>query len=63
MPNMKQFQLSPINIVTGVVGGFLIGLGFGYALWKYLRDLFLGTVQGTKLSAALAETFSADIDG
>ena len=62
MPNMKQFQLSRMHIVTGVIGGFVIGLGSGYALWKYPRDLFLRTVPGTKLRAAPAETFLAHID-
>ena len=62
MANMKQFQLSQMHIVTVVIGGFLIGLGSGYALWKYPRGLFLGTVPETKLRAAPAETFLADID-
>ena len=43
MPNMKEFKLSRMHIVTGVIGGFVIGLGSGYALWKYLRNLFLRT--------------------
>ena len=32
MPNMKEFKLSRMHIVTGVIGGFVIGLGSGYAL-------------------------------
>jgi len=52
MPNMKEFKLSRMHIVTGVIGGFVIGLGSGYALWKYPRDLFLPTGPGTKLPAA-----------
>ena len=52
IPNMKQFQLSEMHTVTGVIGGFLIGLGSGYALWKYPWDLFLPTGPGTKLPAA-----------
>jgi hypothetical protein len=59
---MKQFQLSQMHILTGVIVGFVIGLGPGYALWQYPRDLFLGTVPGTKLRAAPAEAFLADID-
>ena len=62
MPNTKQFQLSQMHIVTVVIGGFVIGRGSGYALWKYPRDLFLVTVVGTNLPEAPAETFLADID-
>jgi membrane-associated phospholipid phosphatase len=54
MPNMKRFQLSQMHIVTVVIGGFVIGLGSGYALWKYLRNLFLRTVPVTRLRAAPA---------
>ena len=50
-----------MHIVTGTIGGFVIGLGSGYGLWEYPRDLFLRTVPGTKLPAAPAETFLADI--
>jgi hypothetical protein len=57
MPNMKQSQLREMHIVTGVIVGFVIGLGSGYALWKYPRDLFLPTGPETKLPAAPTETF------
>ena len=60
MPNMEQSQLSEMHIVTGVIGGFVIGLVAGYALWKYPRDLFLPTGPETKLPAAPAETFLAN---
>ena len=62
MPNMKQFQLSQMHIVMGVIGRFVIGLGFGYALWEYPRNLFLVTVVGTNLPEAPAEAILADID-
>ena len=57
MSNMKEFKLSRMHIVTGVIGvigGFVIGLGSGYALLKYLRNLFLRTVPVTRLRAAPA---------
>ena len=62
MPNMKEFKLSRMHIVTGVIGGFVIGLGSGYALWEYLRNLFLRTVPVTRLRAAPAWAFLAQID-
>ena len=34
MPNMKQFQSGQQSIVISVIGGFVIGLTAGYALWK-----------------------------
>jgi clan AA aspartic protease (TIGR02281 family) len=56
MPNMKQFQSGRMLIVTNiagfVIGGFLIGLGAGYALWKYPEDLFLDTDMETELPTA-----------
>ena len=51
-----------MHILTGVIVRFVIGLGPCYALWQYPRDLFLGTVPGTKLWAAPTEAFLADID-
>ena len=44
MPNMKQFQPGQKLIVISVIGGFVIGLGAGYALWKYPEYLLLETV-------------------
>jgi hypothetical protein len=52
---MRHFQLSQMHIVTVEIGGFVIGIGFGYALWKYPRDLFLGTVPETKLWGSAGE--------
>ena len=60
MPNMKQFQPGQKLIVITVIAGFVIGLGAGYALWKYPDDLLLETVPEIEPPAAPVELLVAD---
>jgi len=60
MPNMKQFQPGQKFIVISVIGGFVIGLGGGYALWEYPEYLLLETVPRIESPAAPVEPLVAD---
>ena len=60
MPNMKQFQPGQKLIVISVIGGFVIGLGAGYALWEYPEYLLLETVPRIESPAAPVEPLVAD---
>ena len=60
MPNMKQFQPGQKLIVISVIGGFVIGLGAGYALWEYPEYLLLETVARIDSPAAPVEPLVAD---
>ena len=59
MPNMKQFQSGRILILTSATG-FLIGLGAGYALWKYPGAVSLEAVQGTESQEVPVGSYTRD---
>jgi len=52
MRNMKQFQSGQQLVVISVIGGFVIGLSAGYALWKDPEYVLPETVPGIESRAA-----------
>jgi len=59
MPNMKQFQSGRTLIVTSVLM-FLIGLGAGYALWRYPANPLLETAPGPEAPTTSVEATLVD---
>ena len=64
MPNMKQFQSGRMLVATSLLGlvsgGFVIGLGAGYALWEYPVAPLLDTVLGGESPAVTVDSPVAD---
>ena len=57
---MKQFQSDQQSIVISVIGGFVIGLTAGYALWKDPEYLLPETAPRIESPATGVEPVVAD---